>query len=144
MSFVTKIAILFVGFISLIITLVVKCHSTNVDLVSDDYYTQELKYQEKLNAMNNEKSLPHSISHVVADNSITLTIDSSLVSDDFSGDINFFRPSDASKDVKMKMNFNHLQQVISTDALVRGVYKMQLSWSSHGKQYYKENVIFVN
>jgi hypothetical protein len=66
------------------------------------------------------------------------------LSNDFEGTINFFRPSDSSKDIKLKMAFNNMQQIINGNKLIHGAYKMQLSWVSNKKSFYKEEVIFIN
>lgn len=144
MNFGVKITILYLCFVGMILTLVFMCYNQNVELVSKDYYAQELKFQDKIDAINNEKSLEKSISHVMNDKEIVLSIDPVLISSAFSGDIIFFRPSDSSKDVKMKMNFVNNQQAINTSLLIHGAYKMQLSWVSNGKHYFKEEVIFIN
>lgn len=144
MNFGVKITILYLSFVGMILTLVFMCYNQNVELVSKDYYAQELKFQDKIDAIHNEKSLEKSISHVISGKEILLTIDPSLNAADFSGNINFFRPSDSSKDVKLKMNFVDNQQSVNTSALIHGVYKMQLSWVSNGKHYFKEDVIFIN
>ena len=144
MNFGGKIVILYLSFVTLILTLVFNCYSMDVDLVSSDYYAQEINFQQKINATNNEKDLKSSITHSLNNTSITLNIDSALMSKDFNGTINFFRPSDSKKDVQLKMNFVNNEQVIDTKQLVHGAYKMQLSWTSNQKNYFKEEVIFIN
>ena len=144
MNFGGKIVILYLSFVALILTLVFNCYSMDVDLVSSDYYAQEINFQQKINATNNEKDLKNSITHTLNDKSITLTIDSALLSNDFSGTVNFFRPSDSKKDVQLKMNFVNNEQVIDTKQLIHGAYKLQLSWTSNQKNYFKEEVIFIN
>lgn len=144
MSWGKKIAILYLSFVALIVTLVVLCFGQKVELESKDYYAQELKFQEKIDAISNEKRLPTTISHILQGKEIVLKADSSIITTDFKGDINFFRPSDSSKDFAVKMNFVNNEQLISTSGLSHGVYRMQLSWTSKGKAYFKEDVIFIN
>ena len=144
MSWGKKITILYLSFVTLIVTLVVLCFGQKVELESKDYYAQELKFQDKINAISNERNLPSTISHVLQGKELILKADSSVVTPDFKGDINFFRPSDSSKDIAVKMNFVNNEQVISTAALSHGVYRMQLSWESKGKTFFKEEVIFIN
>lgn len=144
MNFGGKIVILYLSFVALILTLVFNCYSMDVDLVSKDYYAQELDFQQRINATNNEKDLNASISHSVNDKSVVLTIDSTLLSNDFKGTVTFFRPSDSKKDVSFKMNFVNNQQIIDAENLIHGAYKLQLSWTSNQKSYFKEEVIFIN
>lgn len=144
MNFGGKIVILYLSFVGLILTLVFNCYSMDVDLVSKDYYAQELNFQQKINATNNEKDLKTSITHVINGKSVILTIDSTLVSNDFKGTVTFFRPSDSKQDVSLKMNFVNNQQIIDAKDLIHGAYKLQLSWTSNQKNYFKEEVIFIN
>lgn len=143
MNFGVKITILYLSFVGLILTLVFLAYGHKVELVSKDYYAQELKYQDKIDAINNANALDKSISHQVNKNAIALEINPELLTPDFSGTVYFFRPSDSEKDKQVKMVFNENKQVIPTLELIRGAYKMQLTWTSGNKNYFKEEVIFV-
>lgn len=143
MNFGVKITILYLSFVALILTLVFLSYGQKVELVSKDYYAQELKYQDKIDAIHNTNALSSSIDHKIDASTILLSINPELNKAGLSGSINFFRPSDSSKDVKIKMNFVNDQQVISKSTLEHGTYKMQLSWTSNGKNYYKEEVIYI-
>ena len=46
-------------------------------------------------------------------------------------------------DKELIMNFNQNQQLIDTKQMTPGAYKLQLSWISHQKNYYKEEVIEI-
>jgi hypothetical protein len=48
-----KIAITFILFGALIIFMVVKSFQQNIDLVTDDYYQEELKYQQQIDKLEN-------------------------------------------------------------------------------------------
>lgn len=145
MNFGGKIVVLYLSFVALILTLVFMSYGQKVELVSTDYYAQEINFQQKINATNNEKSLAgESITHSMNDNSIVLKIDSTLLSNDFKGTVTFFRPSDSSKDIQLKMNFVNNEQIIDSKELIHGAYKLQLSWTSNQKNYFKEEVIFIN
>ncbi len=144
MNWGKKIAVLYLSFVALIITLVSLCFGQKVELESKDYYAQELKFQDKINAIANEKKLTSSITHLLQNKQILLTADTSLTQHGFEGAVKFFRPSDSSKDVSYELNFINNQQRIPTRALVHGVYKMQLSWVSNSISYFKEEVIFID
>ncbi|MEQ1733412.1 MAG: FixH family protein [Bacteroidia bacterium] len=144
MNFGVKITILYLSFVALILTLVFMCFGQKVELVSADYYAQELKFQDRINATNNEKNLAHSITHNISKEQITLTLDSVLCAKDVVGTVVFFRPSDSSKDIKLPMKFERNQQIIPTSKLIHGAYKLQLTWVSNNTSYFKEDVVFIN
>ena len=58
MSWGTRIAIVYISFVVMIVTLIILCTGENIDLEYKDYYARELKYQDKLEAITNERSLP--------------------------------------------------------------------------------------
>ena len=143
MSWGKKITVLYLAFVALIVTLVVLCFGQKVELETKDYYAQEIKFQDKIDAISNEKNLATTITHQLQGTQIILNADSSLLSKGLEGTINFYRPSDSSKDMNLKMIFTNNQQIINTSTLIHGVYKMQLSWVSNDTKYFKEDVIFI-
>ncbi|MDI9339366.1 MAG: FixH family protein [Sediminibacterium sp.] len=143
MNFGVKITILYLSFVALILTLVFLCHGQKVELVSKDYYAQELAFQNRIDAIKNEKALTNSIRHEINGRNIILMMDSTIQTPDFKGTVNFFRPSDSSKDVQLNLNFNNGTQIIDGSQLIKGAYKLQLSWKSNGIDYFKETVINI-
>ena len=139
-----RITILYVGFMGIILTLVTICMRQTVELESKDYYAQELKYQDRIDATNNANALAGSIEHEISNKQIILSIPVNQLSKDFSGEVYFFCPSDGLKDIKVKMQFDASgKQVINNTGLQKGAYKMKLSWKSNGKNFYKEEIISI-
>lgn len=144
MSWGFRITILYLSFVALIVTLVVMCYGQKVELVSKDYYKQELQYQDRIDAINNANAATHTINHSVDGSMITLTAGPEFMQAGFKGTVNFFRPSDSSKDFNTELKLDATgKQVIAGDKLEKGLYKMQLSWQSGGKNYFKEQVITI-
>lgn len=144
MNFGVKVTVLYLSFVGMILTLVFLCFGQKVELVSKDYYAQELKFQDRIDAIKNEKALDGSISHQFNGKELVLSADSSMNLNGLQGTIYFFRPSDSSKDIKVKMDFKNGKQVLNTGVLLHGAYKMQLSWTINNINYFKEEVVFIN
>jgi len=144
MSWGIRITILYLGFVGIILTLAFVCFGEKVELESADYYAKELKFQDQLDATENLNALPQSVSHVIRDRSIQLLFPQDLISGDFKGTVNFLRPSDASKDrmVQLAPGVDGIQMI--DPGFIKGVYKMQISFSTLGKTYFKEDVINFN
>ncbi len=142
MGWGTRIAILYLSFVALIIGLAFVCFGEKVELESPDYYAKELAFQGQLDATNNANAMPVEIAHVVKDKSVEVIFPKELIAADFKGSAKFFRPSDSSLDriIILKPSADGMQ-LLSAEGLVKGVYKLQLSFSSNGKNYYKEDVI---
>ncbi|MBX3163494.1 MAG: FixH family protein [Bacteroidetes bacterium] len=144
MNWGTKITIVYIGFVVLIVSMVFISSKHKSDLVAKDYYAQELKYQEKIDAIDNEKNLQTSIDYKIENDSLILSFPLENISSDFSGELLFFRPSDASKDLKINLSFDkNGEQKISKALLSKGIYKICISWNNNNKTYYKEQVITI-
>ncbi len=143
-SWGTKIAMLYISFVLLILFMVVLSMNQKIELVSKDYYAQELVYQNKIDDMNNANALSKNIENTFTSDGLLLTFPEEFKSLNVSGSILFFRPSDASKDYKTTIQLNeNLQQSISKDNLSSGMYKMQVSWTANNKNYFTEKIIVL-
>lgn len=142
MSWGTRITILYLSFVSMILILAFVCFGEKVELETPDYYAKELAFQGQLDATNNANSLSQSIDHSVKGKSVELIFPSEVLSNDFKGMALLYRPSDSSLDRKFELKpGSDGKQTISDNTIVTGVYKLQISFSSNGKNYYKEDVI---
>lgn len=141
MNWGIRIAILYLGFMALILTLVFTCMNNGSELESRDYYARELKYQAQIDATSNANALEHPLDYVVRERSVQLIFPPEVLSTDFSGQAVFMRPSDASKDkiIALRPGPEGVQMI--DPGFARGVYRMRLSFNSHGKSYYKESTI---
>ncbi len=142
MSWGIRITIVYTGFVILISSLVFISATNKSELVAKDYYSQELKYQDRIDAIENEKNLKISIEHFVEESQIVLTFPQTEINKTFSGEILFFRPSDSSKDLKLNLNFDiDGKQLIKKSKFIKGIYKMCITWKNNNKTFYKEQII---
>ncbi|MBI2271108.1 MAG: FixH family protein [Bacteroidetes bacterium] len=140
-----KIALLYIGFVAMIITLVFLASNQKVDLVSADYYDQEIKFQGKIDAINNMNTLSGTIVCEAKDKSVHISFPKELLEKNATGTIRLYRPSDASLDLQTKLIIDiKNDQVISSGKFKRGLYKMQINWKMENKDYYFEESIFMN
>lgn len=143
-SWGTKIAILYIGFVLMIVFLIVRTSMQNVDLVSEDYYQQELEYQDRINQSTAEQQLTVHPQVAVLDGSVAIIFPDSLADLGLIGSAFFYRSSDASKDVTIELKPDTSgMQSISTDVFVEGHYGVQLTWTSLGQVYYYESQLYI-
>jgi hypothetical protein len=139
-----KIAILYIGFVLLILTLVGMSSRQKVDLVSADYYEKELKFQDRLDDLNRSNELSEPLVWSVQAGSILLNFPNEFKGRKTSGSIYFFRPSDSGMDKTLVIPADtNLVRNISTNILNSGLYKMEISWESEGQKYYNEGIIQI-
>lgn len=142
MNWGTRITILYLGFVTLILVLAFTCFGQKVELESKDYYAKELKFQDQLDATTNANSLPERIEHTITERSVEIEFPKEILTPDLKGSIIFFRPSDSSKDRMIPIAPNaDGKQLLNDKSFIKGVYKMQISFSSNGKNYYQEDII---
>lgn len=119
-----------------------KATSQKFDLVTNDYYEQELKYQSIIDQSANTARLstPLTISHTVAE----LKIGFPAEMKDKKKEIDFYLyyPADAKRDFRKSMNIseNEFRQVLP--AAMKGMYELKLSWEVDGVKYYFEKKLF--
>lgn len=140
-----KILILYLGFVLLILTMVRLTMNQTVDLESKDYYEQELKFQDKIDKQNRANKLAEPLTWEVKPGTLTLKFPQEFKGKPVSGNINFFRPSDASLDKTIAVVADSTAiQSVSLNTLKSGMYKIRINWNVENTEYYNEGVINVN
>jgi len=144
MSWGLRITVLYMAFVALIVTLVVVSANQDIELESKDYYAQELKYQQKIDALNNTNELTSSVSHLVNANDVLLNFPQDQAANGIKGDVLFFCQYDSKKDKRVVLSVNaNGEQLIPFSLLSPGKYTMKISWNVLGKDFYKESPITI-
>lgn len=136
-----KIAIFYTAFAVFIIALVVISFNQKFDLVTEDYYDKELKFQEQIDKQNLVNTTNKQVVWKHEGKSLNLVFPAT---DKVSGEIKLFRPSDAAKDFKVAIAPDSSgNQVIDLTAASSGKYLLQIDWSENGKAYFQESIIIL-
>lgn len=144
MNWGKKIALLYIGFVALIVSMVAMAMNQKVDLVASDYYEQEIKYQEKINKIERTKKLNSQLTWKTENNKIIVEFPLEANGKIKSGSVNFFRPSNAEMDQKIEFKNDTISnQIIDIEKLNKGVYKMQIDWKVEDVEYYNEGIIQI-
>lgn len=136
-----RIAILYTAFALFIIVLVVKSMNQNFDLVADNYYDKELKFQGQIDKESLVNAEGMQVTWEQKNNELFLKFPSKS---GVTGEVTLFRPSDASKDfsVVLKPDSEGIQQIDIRKA-IKGKYLLQIDWKEKGKAYFQENEIIL-
>ncbi len=138
MNWGTGIAIVITFFILMTLGFVTVAVRNDNELVSEDYYDQELGYQDKLNHAHNaqESGISPKVSQT----------ETGCIQIDFpmpvSGSLVLFRPSDKSMD--SKASFESKADSIwkhCPKQLPAGMWTVSLTWKFNGKTCYSEHVL---
>jgi hypothetical protein len=142
MSWGNKLVLVFVAFVALMATLVYKAINTKFELVTKDYYKEELRYQDKIDGAANAK-LAGAILLLQDAATVTVQLPVSLRSSTAQGDAWFYCKTDAAKDLRIPVTIEEGQYSFDKASLAKGSYQLKLQLTSGEKQYYYKEYITV-
>ncbi len=139
-----KIIVAYLVFVVVLVILAFKSFQSDVSLVSQDYYRQELVYQSQIERIENERSLKEKIHIELNSDTQALAIHFPKSYEEVKGTVKMYRPSDADLDQQFALSLDTLNyQHIPVHELASGLWKLQISWESLSKSYYKEHPIYL-
>ncbi|XZF14969.1 FixH family protein [Chitinophagaceae bacterium MMS25-I14] len=133
-----RIAILYIGFVALIITLVTLSMKRRVDLVANDYYGEEIAYQKVIDAGKNQSALSVPVAVQPAPETITLTFPAEFKQQHLNGTIQLYSPQQSDYDRQFTLSTDDNTFIIPRAQLRKAHYIMKISWTANGKNYYQE------
>jgi len=137
-----KIAAVYVLFVVGIMFLVFKANNQHFDLVTSDYYEQELKYQRVIDDKQNVANLSAPLRLDHTKNSLTVYFPADFTGESISGEAYLYCPSDAKKDRKEKIEISGLEYKWQLPGSLSGLYEIKLSWKANGKSFYHEEKVY--
>ncbi len=142
MSWGNKLVVVFVAFAGLMGTLVFKAVNTKFELVSKDYYKDELRYQEKLDGAANA-AIAGKINLTQDASTISLQLPASLSAVIADADAWFYCKTNAAKDQRFKIRIENGVYIFDKSKFLNDNYELKLQLSAGEKQYYYSEFISV-
>ena len=113
------------------------------DLVTDDYYKEELEYQKEIDKLNNANSLDENISYRRTDNGLLILFPSNMDHNQISGKLFLYRPSNKHLDFETILSLSEPQMLIPENRLLDGRWNIKIDWKYKGNSYlYKESIVY--
>lgn len=140
------IVITFVLFISGTVSLVVMACSQKAELVSQNYYEQELQFQGQLDRMNRTSQLtaPASVSYDPIRKVIAISLPPEHQGRKVTGHIDLYRPSAAGQDCGLALQTDERgMQSLDAARLGAGFWKLRLIWQVDGREYFHEQHVVI-
>ncbi|WP_109097296.1 FixH family protein [Aquimarina sp. AU58] len=134
----TAIVLVFIGFISFILYFVVKMNTnTNYehDLVTEDYYKQELAFQNEINAEKNSKTLLEDVIVEKTAEGLTISFPEDKNYNDISGTISLYRPSNKKLDFEIPISLSASEVIIEDKNLLEGRWNITIDWKYENIPY---------
>ncbi|POY37512.1 hypothetical protein C3K47_07035 [Solitalea longa] len=137
-------AIFYLSFVVFIVWLAYKAMHEKFELITPNYYAEELKYQHKIDGKENVAKLSEQTKVELSAKQVSIDLPKDFDGKKVEGTIALIRPSDESKDLKVALEAdNNGVQVINSSSFVKGLYILRIDWKCEGKDYYLEQNIFL-
>lgn len=133
MTWGKSIVLVFVGFAIFIGVLVTVCVKQQVNLVSKNYYQEELNYQQQIDELNNAARLESKPIITVVQKRI-------LISGVQQGKLELLRPSDSRFDASFVLDS---VKTFDLSKYPSGRYNASLRWEMNGKKYLIQEAIIL-
>jgi nitrogen fixation protein FixH len=141
-AIIVTFALFFAGTVGLV---VMAC-SQKVDLVSADYYEQELKFQGRIDRAERTRSAATQATVAIeaASQCITVSLPASQAGHEAHGRIELYRPSAAGLDraIDLAPDSNGVQR-LGTAGMLPGLWKVRVSWTVENQDYFIDQKVVV-
>ncbi|WP_308993009.1 FixH family protein [Mariniflexile litorale] len=140
----TGIVLAFIGFISFIMYFVI---TMNVDdrfeheLVTEDYYAEELDYQHAIDKLNNASKLEENIRYEKTAEGLMIKFPKAMDIKKITGNVFLYRPSNKQLDFETTVSLSESYLLIPDKRLVDGRWNIKIDWQYNGNSYlFKESI----
>lgn len=142
----TGVVLAFVGFISFILYFVISMNTNNKfdhDLVSEEYYKQELEYQKDIDKEKNSRKLKTDITWKKTNEGMVITFPESLNFNDITGKVFLYRPSNKQLDIEAPISLSNHNLLIPDNRLLDGRWNIKIDWQYSGQSYmFKKEIVY--
>ena len=141
-----KIVVVYSAFVMMTLFMVFFFMRQKVDLVADDYYKQEIEYQEQINKISNANALeePVGFDYLAEDRAVIITFPVEHAGIGLEGKIHFYRPANADEDKIFNINPQaNGKQKIAVGSLSKGLWKVKITWAFGEKDFYNEETVIL-
>ena len=135
-----------IAFFTILITAIASfvtfASSHKLDLVSPDYYDQEIKFQKQMDQVQRTSALRGSCttSYQATNHAVEIVFPAEHRGHITGGTVSFYRPSDASLDQTLDVKPSETGvQSIPTTSLAKGFWRIKVRWKVADADYYHES-----
>jgi hypothetical protein len=142
----TGIVIAMIAFMSFILFFVVKMFTDDqyqYDLVVEEYYKQEIGFQDELNAEKNAIELAENVVIEQTETGVMIDFPGNEASANIDGIVTFYRPSNKNLDFTKPVILEGNKMFIPKNKIAAGRWNISVRWVQNGKTYLtKKNINF--
>ncbi len=139
-----KILIGFSTFVIGILCMVGIAMKQSNEMIDDNYYEKELKFQDKIDASKNLSAVAEKLRITDSGNLVVLQLPATTVASNTVGTIECIRSAEQKRDVKLKINLDDKgRQLLPKALFVNGIYQLRIDWVTNGTSYFHQQVLTI-
>jgi len=132
----------YIAFVAGMGLLVFKASSQKFDLVTKDYYDQELKYQQVIDQAANSSRLSEPVIIERNAGELRISFPGEMKNKKKLVDFYLYYAADSKKDFRKSFELDENELVQALPVGMKGMYQLKLSWEAEGVKYYFEQKLF--
>jgi nitrogen fixation protein FixH len=140
----TAIVLAFVGFIGFIMYFVISMATNDKydhDLVVENYYQKELKFQTDIDKEENSKNLKTNVSWKKTQDGILVEFPKNLGIENIKGKVFLYRPSNKHLDFEIPISLSNHNLLIPDNKLLDGRWNISIDWTYNNESYLFKDAI---
>lgn len=139
-----KLTLAFSAFVIFIFVMVYKAVNSNFQLVTKEYYKEELAYQEVIDGTNKANQLSAAVSIQQVEDQLIIQLPEEMKQQSVNGSIWLYCPSEDKNDRRIPLLVNgEGKQIISTKTIAAANYLAKIRWQANNETYYTEQRISI-
>ena len=145
MNFGNKLLLVFAAFAGLLSYMTYRCFCVPVDLVSTEYYKDEISYQDVIDGTKNANALYGKTTVAESLSNIVVQLPNEMKGHLVKGTILFYSPSQIENDRHFTLTTdNDAKQLIDVKNFKKGNYTVKIDWKENNNHYYTEKQLTIN
>lgn len=143
----TGIVIAFGLFMTFILYFVFEVQSNSKydnDLVVEEYYKHDTRFQEEMARIQNAHDLQQRPSIKYIGNGVQIVFPAKFEQSKVTGNVLLYRPSNKKFDFNTQITLQNSSLLIPQNKLVKGRWDVNMEWQYDGVKYLSKEVIYVN
>jgi hypothetical protein len=140
-----KLILVFILFGSMISYLVYRSVTTNFDLVSKEYYKEELAYQQVIDGTRRASLLTSKVTITRQSDSVVISFPQEMKTGSIKGMAWFYYAPDERRDRRLQLEATGGNEIkFSSSLFIPGNYTAKISWENEGLHYYTEQSVNIH
>ena len=132
------------AFILLMTSFMIRAASNQEELVAENYYELEVKYQQQIDRLNNTGSLSDDVLMEIVGAELVITFPAEVRGMTLSGELYLQRPSDSRADARIPVRVDaDGRMTVPVGQRLKGAYNALLEWKAGDHEYLSRDRIHV-